>query len=142
MQVGAFLDHRNADRLVQRLRGENLEVIDRILEQSRILYRVLALPKDGEAYEAFLERVRGLGFTPELAEDGAAVAPAVPLQIAVETSRRLRDHGVTFRLEPAVGAAAFRVVRVGRFVNADEAERARVDLAARGLEGFVVREEP
>ena len=141
VQVGAFLDHRNADRLIQRLRAEHLEVADSIVEHSRVHYRVLAQPREGEAYESFLERLRGLGFTPETTDEGALVTAPVPLHAAVETSRRLRDQDIRVRLEQSASAAAFRVVRVGRFASADEAERARVELAGRGVEGFVVREQ-
>lgn len=141
VQVGAFLDHRNADRLMQRLRAENLEVADSIVEHSQVLYRVLAQPPDGEPYEAFIERLRGLGFTPETAEDGALVTAPVPLHAAVEVSRRLREHDIRSRLERSVSGATFRVVRIGRFGTADEAERARAELVGRGVEGFVVREQ-
>jgi hypothetical protein len=138
--VGAFLDHRNADRLIQRLRGDHLEVDDSILEHSRVLYRVVAEPREGEAYEGLLERLRGLGFTPEVTGDGALVTAPVPLYAAVETSRRLRENEVRVRLERSPSAAAFRVVRVGRFSTWEEAERARTELAGRGVLGFVVRE--
>lgn len=140
VQVGAFLDHRNADRLVQRLRAENLEVVDTVLEQSRVLYRVVALPAEGEGYGALVERLNALGLAPELTDDGAAVTGLMPLRSAVETARRLRDQGIRTRLDREAGAAAFRVVRVGGYPSAGEAERARAELAARGLEGIVVRE--
>src|SRR5215831_10322063 len=44
IQVGAFLDHRNADRLVERLRGEGLSAATVVLEQDRVLYQVLVVP--------------------------------------------------------------------------------------------------
>jgi len=141
VQVGAFLDHRNADRLMQRLRAENFEVADTIVEQSRVLYRVLARPRDEEGYDEFLERLRGLGFDPETTDGGALVTAPVPLHVAVEASRRLRESDVGVRLERATSAAAFRVVRVGRFESPEDAERMRVELAGRGIEGFVVREQ-
>ena len=140
LQVGAFLDHRNADRLVERLRSQEFEVVDRVVEHGRVLHRVLASPAEGEPYDALLERLRTLGFTPELAGDAVAVTAPGPLHEAVDASHRLRAAGITVRLEKAIGAATFRVVRVGRYGTAEEAERARADLAARGIEGFVVRE--
>jgi cell division protein FtsN len=138
--VGAFLDHRNADRLVERLRNQGFEVVDRVVEQGRVLHRVLAPLGEGEPYDALLARLRTLGFTPELTGDAVAVTAPVPLHEAVDASRRLSAAGITVRLEKAIGAATFRVVRVGRYGTAAEAERARADLAARGIEGFVVRE--
>lgn len=140
IQLGAFLDHRNADRLIERLRSEGVEVVNSVVEESRTLYRVLATPGDGEGYPALVQRLRALGFTPELSDDGAAVARPGPLRAAVETSRRLRDQGIRVRLERQVSSATFRVVRVGAYATADEAERARAELVGRGYEGFVVRE--
>jgi cell division septation protein DedD len=138
--VGAFLDHRNADRLVERLRSQGFEVVDRVVEHGRVLHRVLVSPGEGEPYDGLLERLRTLGFTPELTGDAVAVTAPGPLHEAVDASRRLRAAGIRVRLEKAIGAANFRVVRVGRYGTAEEAERARADLAARGIEGFVVRE--
>jgi cell division septation protein DedD len=140
VQVGAFLDHRNADRLVERLRGEDLEVSDWVVEHSREFYRVIAMPREEEGYEALLERLRALGFTSEPSEEGAAVTAPVGLHQAVELSRRLRDAEILVRLDRVASASVFRVVRVGRFTSAEAAERARTELRTRGVEGFVVRE--
>jgi cell division septation protein DedD len=140
IQVGAFLDHRNADRLIERLRGEGVEAANSLAEESRMLYRVVATPPDGDGYAGLAERLRALGLEPEAAEDGAAVTRPVPLTAAVETSRRLREQGVRVRLQRQASSAAFRVVRVGAYDTAEDAERARTDLAKRGYEGFVVRE--
>jgi cell division protein FtsN len=101
---------------------------------------VVATPREEESYDALLRRLTELGFTPELSGDAVFVTAPIPLHEAVDASRRVRDAGVQVRLEKTVGAAAFRVVRVGRFATAEEAERARADLAARGIDGFVVRE--
>jgi cell division protein FtsN len=140
IQVGAFLDHRNADRLIERLRGEGFEVASSLVEESRTAYRVLALPADGEGRDALVQRLRELGFSPELTGDGAAVTQPVPLRGAVETSRQLKAQGIRVRLEREASSAAFRVVRVGGYSTAEEAEKARGQLAAKGYEGVVVRE--
>ncbi len=104
------------------------------------MYRVLAMPADGAGYEPLVQRLRELGYAPELTDDAAAVTQPVPLASAVETSRRLREQGIRVRLEQRPSSAAFRVVRVGAYPTAEEAERARAELAARGYEGFVIRE--
>lgn len=142
IQVGAFLDHRNADRLTERLRGEGLDVVvNSVVEESRTMYRVLAMPADGAGYAPLVQRLRELGYdAPELTDDAAAVTRPVPLASAVETSRRLREQGIRVRLEQRPSSAAFRVVRVGAYPTVEEAERARAELAARGYEGFVIRE--
>jgi translation initiation factor IF-2 len=140
IQLGAFLDHRNADRLIERLRGEGLEAGNSLVDESQTLYRVLATPGDGEGYPALVQRLRGLGFAPELTDQGAIVSGPVALRTAVETSRRLRDQGIRVRLERQVSSGKFRVVRVGAYATAAEAERARAELVARGYEGIVVRD--
>jgi cell division protein FtsN len=140
IQVGAFLDHRNADKLMERLRGEGLEVAGTVLEEGRPLYRVLAQPSEGEGYPALAERLRELGLGSEVAEGGAAVGRPAPLASAVELSRRLREQGIRVKLARQASASAFRVVRIGGYETADEAERARAELAARGYDGIVVRE--
>jgi cell division septation protein DedD len=140
IQVGAFLDHRNADKLMERLRSDGLEVVGTMIEEGRPLYRVLALPADGEGYPALAERLRALGLGAEVAEGGAAVGRPAPLASAVEVSRRLRGQGIRIRLERQASASAFRVVRIGGYETAEEAERVRAELAARGYDGIVVRE--
>jgi cell division protein FtsN len=140
IQLGAFLDHRNADRLIERLRGEGLDAGNSLVDESQTLYRVLVTPSEGEGYPALVQRLRGLGFTPELTDQGAIVSGPVSLRTAVETSRRLRDQGIRVRLDRQVSSGKFRVVRVGAYATAAEAERARAELGARGYEGIVVRE--
>jgi cell division protein FtsN len=142
IQVGAFLDHRNADRLVERLRGEGLSAATVVLEQSRILYRVLVAPSEGTSVvpEAVLDKVRTLGFTVEPTDAGPAATGVVPLQTAVEASHRLRAQGVPVRLKQEIGSAAFRVVRVGAYETSRQAEETLAALQAKGVEGFVVRD--
>jgi len=140
VQVGAFLDHRNADRLAERLRAEGLEITDSVIEEQRVLYRVRVDPRSEESSENLLARLRTLGLSPEVTDDGIVASEPVPLRDAIETSRRLRGNGLMVRLEKAMGTAPYRVVRVGRFATFDEADRARGELAARGVAGFVVRE--
>jgi cell division protein FtsN len=140
VQLGAFLDHRNADRLTERLRGEGVDVANSVIDESRTMYRVLATPADDDGYKALVQRLRELGFTPELTGDAAAVTQPVPLAAAVEMSRRLREQGIRVRLEKRASSAAFRVVRAGAYGSAEEAERARAELASRGYDGIVIRE--
>ena len=142
IQVGAFLDHRNADRLVERLRSEGLSAATVIFEQSRVLYRVLVAPSEGASAvpEVVLDKVRTLGFTVEPTDAGPAATGVVPLQAAVEASHRLRAQGVPVRLKQEIGSAAFRVVRVGAYETSRQAEETLAALRAKGVEGFVVRD--
>jgi cell division protein FtsN len=141
VQAGAFLDHRNADRLAERLRNEGLSAATTAFEQSRVLYRVLLAGPEGESVpDDAIERVRELGHPVETTADGPAVTGPVPLRRAVETSHTLRQQGVRVRLKQEVSSSTYRVVRVGSFATVAEAEAALVALSAKGVEGIVVRE--
>jgi hypothetical protein len=141
--VGAFLDHKNADRLAERLRGDGLTATTSGFEQSRVLYRVLlAGPDDGSKSvpDEAVGRAKGLGHPVEMTADGPAVTGAVPLRKAVETSHTLRQQGFRVRLKQEVSSSTFRVVKVGSFATVGEAEAALATLTAKGVEGVVVRE--
>ena len=144
VQVGAFLDHKNADRLAERIRGEGLAAATSAFEQSRVLYRVLlAGPDEGSTSvpDEVVGRAKGLGHTVETTADGPAVTGAVPLRKAVETSHALRQQGFRVRLKQEVSSSTFRVVKVGSFATVAEAEAALATLTAKGVEGgIVVRE--
>jgi cell division protein FtsN len=141
VQVGAFLDHRNADKLAERLRGEGLPAATTAFEQSRVLYRVLLAGPDGGAVPSeVVERARGLGHPVGTTPDGPAVTGAVPLRKAVETSHSLRQQGIQVRLKQEVSSSTYRVVRVGSFATVAEAEGALATLTSKGVEGIVVRE--
>jgi len=142
IQVGAFLDHKNADRLMEKLKGDGLSAATTSFEQSRVLYRVLLVSGDGgRLSEDAIERVKGLGHPVETTSDGPAVTGLVPLRKAVETSHSLRQQGVPVRLKQEVSSSTFRVVRVGSFATAAEADAALAQLNAKGVEGVVVREQ-
>src|SRR5262249_31269182 len=141
VQVGAFLDHKNADRLVEKLKGDGLSAGTTSFEQSRVLYRVLLAGGEGaRVSDDAIERVKSLGHSVETTSDGPAVTGPVPLRKAVETSHSLRQQGVPVRLKQEVSSATFRVVRVGSFATAAEADAALAQLTAKGVEGVVVRE--
>jgi len=141
IQVGAFLDHRNADRLVERLRGDGLSAATTSFEQSRVLYRVVLVGgAGGRVTDDAVERVRGLGHPVETTADGPAVTGLVPLRKAVETSHALRQQGVPVRLKQEVSSSTYRVVRLGSFPTVAEADATLATLTARGVEGVVVRE--
>jgi cell division protein FtsN len=142
IQVGAFRDPQNADRLAERLRGEGADVVvGGAAGESESLYRIVARPPDGETIGSLAERLRGFGQRVEETPGGVVVGEPVPVRGAIETTRQLRGHGVRVRLErvPAQ-AAGLRTVRVGSYATLDDAERARGELVARGYPAAIVRE--
>lgn len=141
VQIGTFLDARNAERLVERLRGETLPVLSRVIESRKALYRVRALSPEAEGPEYPLQPLRAAGLAQEEMSGSPGITEPARLAAAVETARRLRHQGIVVRVERAVSSTVFHVVRVGAFGTVAEADRAQVELAARGLEGFVVREQ-
>ncbi len=141
VQVGAFADPKNAERLVERLRADGLRAGTTTFEQSRIAYRVLLGGTEGTvSAEQVAERARALGHTVESTPEGLALAGLLPLRRAVETSQALRQQGLPVRLKQQVSSTTYRVVRVGSFATSADAEATLATLAGRGLEGIVVRE--
>ena len=141
VQVGAFLDHRNADRLAEKLRGDGFSAATTSFEQSRVLYRVLLVSAEGgRASDDAVERARGLGHPVETTDDGPAVTGLVPLRKAVETSHTLKQQGLPVRLKQEVSSSTFRVVRVGSFATVAQAEAVLTALSGKGVDGVVVRE--
>jgi cell division protein FtsN len=140
VQVASFLDHRNAARMIEQLRGEGLPAETRLVEGHQVRYRVLATPGEGESDEELLARLSVLGFSAEVVNGGIAVMGFVPAEDADETASRLEDEGISVRAQDESRTVSYHVVRVGAYRTAEAAERARVALAARGLAGLVVRE--
>jgi cell division protein FtsN len=142
IQVGAFRDPQNADRLAERLRSDGADVlVGGSAGESESLYRIVARPPDGETIGGLVERLRGLGHRAEETAGGVLVGEPVAVRGAIETTRQLREQGVRVRLErvPAQ-AAGLRTVRVGSYATLEEAERARGELIARGYPAAIVRE--
>jgi cell division protein FtsN len=142
IQVGAFRDPQNADRLAEQLRREGADVlVTGSGGENGSLYRIVARPAEGESADRVVERLRGLGHRVEETPGGVVVGQPVAVRAAIETTRQLREQGVRVKLErvPAP-VAGLRNVRVGGYTTAEEAERARGELIARGYPAVVVRE--
>jgi cell division septation protein DedD len=143
VQVGAFQDDKNAERLAASLREGRLPV-----EVAQVTrggegegggrHQVVVSGSNVEAVSAAL---RGSGRTAEAAAGGVAVQPALPMREAVELSQKLRAAGLnaSIRRVASPGGATFHVVRVGGFPNRAEAVAAKRNLEQRGLGGFVAR---
>jgi cell division protein FtsN len=142
IQVGSFLEPRNAARLAEQLRGEGLAVESLIVDARRVRYRVLVPLEDGQDADALVARLRDLGFSPRKTDGAVAVTGFVPTPDADDAAGRLEDEGIAVRVEEENRAVAYHVVRVGAYETAEAAERGRDELAARGLSGLVVRVQP
>jgi cell division protein FtsN len=142
VQVGSFLEPRNATRLVEQLRGEGLPVESLVVEGRRGRYRVIAPLEGGADADSLVARLRGLGFSPRIAAGAVAVTGFVPTSEADDAAGRLEDEGIAVRVEEESRAVSYHGVRAGAYPTAEAAERGRDELAARGLPGLVVRVQP
>lgn len=142
IQVGSFLEPRNAARLVEQLRGEGLAVESLIVDVRRVRYRVLSPLADGQDADALVVRLRDLGFSARMADGAVAVTEFLPTADADDAAGRLEDEGIAVRVEKESRAVPYHVVRVGAYETAEAAERGRDELAARGLSGLVIRVQP
>lgn len=141
VQVGAFAEPAEADRLAARLRGEGFPISERVVERPRWLYRILVIPPPGGS-QALMAEIQGLGLSAAPGTQGLSGIGPLPLRRAVEAARRLDATGIEVRLIRETAKARLHVVRVGGFATPEEAEQARRDLAGRGLDGVVIREGP
>jgi cell division protein FtsN len=141
VQVGAFREEGNAQRLAATLRSRTLHV-----EVARV-ERVAAggdrhqLLVTGSSLDA-VARAIGNGRTARAVAGGIAVEPALPLKEAVALSRRLAADGLAVKIQRVAGQgaeAAQHLVRVGAFPTRARAGEARRELAAQGIAGFVTR---
>jgi cell division protein FtsN len=140
IQVGSFLDVRNAVRLVERLRGEGLPADIRTVEGQQMRYRVLVTPETGETAEPLFVRLGALGLAGTAVNGEIAVTGFVPTEEADAIASRLENEAIAVRVEREQRVVSYHAVRVGAYRVAPDAEGARVELAARGLEGVVVQE--
>ena len=141
VQVGAFLDHRNADRLAERLRGEGLRRRRRRSSRAESSTGCSSSAPTTAARPTTPSSACGDSGIPwRRPPTGPAVTGLVPLRRAVEMSHTLRQQGISVRLKQEVSSSTYRVVRVGSFATVAEAEATLATLTARGVEGVVVRE--
>lgn len=140
IQVGAFAEPADAERLATRLASEGLAVSRETVREPRWRYRLLVGAQDDGP--ALRERLRAFGLEPEPRAEGVGVGELLSLQRAVERSRQLAALGFEVRLIRETTTVTRHLVQVGGFETREAAERARRGLAARGLDGVVVPEEP
>jgi cell division septation protein DedD len=142
VQVGAFQDRRNADRLAEAIRAERLPVqlapVTRDAGGGNGSRHELLVT--GSTVEAVNRLLRG-HHSAEAVPGGALIRPALSLREAVELSKRLAGEGLTVKIRQAAvgGGSTYHVVRVGAFPDRARAMEARADLAAKGHAGFLTQ---
>jgi len=154
VQVGAFLEEKNAETLAKQLRGESFPV--QITQVTRGGGPAAAQPATpagaqnqlfitGSTPDAVNVALRGKG-TAQAVKGGVVVNPPFDLETAMSLSSSLKKDGfkVVIRRAKAAPAKAgsgptLHVVRVGGFADRAKAQQARGDLEAKGHPGFLTQ---
>jgi cell division protein FtsN len=139
VQVGAFREEGNAQRLAATLRSRNLHVEVARVERAAARGDRHQVLITGSSLET-VTRAIGNGRTARAVAGGIAVEPALPLKEAVALSRRLAADGLAVRIQRVAGQgveAVQHLVRVGAFPTRARAGAVRRALAADGITGFV-----
>jgi cell division septation protein DedD len=162
IQVGAFVQEKNAEALAKTLRAEQFPV--EIARLSRGVGGTSApvqpvesggqnqLVITGSTPDAVNAALKGKG-TAQVVKGGIVVNPAYDLETAMSLSSQLKKEGFKVIIRrarsgattaaPATGSGiTYHVVRVGGFADRAKAQQARADLEAKGHAGFVTQGAP
>jgi len=162
IQVGAFVQEKNAEALAKALRAEQFPV--EIARLSRGGGGTSAPAKTvesggqnqlvitGSTPDAVNAALKGKG-TAQVVKGGIVVNPAYDLETAMSLSSQLKKEGFKVVIRRAKSAATtaapatgggitYHVVRVGGFADRAKAQQARADLEAKGHAGFVTQGAP
>lgn len=143
MQVGAFQDRQNAERLALTLRAARVpvEVVSVTRRgdgsSSGTQHELFITGSSPEAVNAFLRgRHRA-----EAAPGGVVIRPALHLRDAVELTRQLAAEGLAVKIRRVArpSGTTQHLVRVGAFPDRARAIEARASLAAQGHSGFLTQ---
>jgi cell division septation protein DedD len=154
VQVGAFLEEKNAEALAKQLRGESFPVqISHITRGGGPAAAQPAQPAGaqnqlfitGSTPDAVNAALKGRG-TAQAVKGGVVVNPPLDLETAMSLSSSLKKDGfkVVIRRAKAAPAKAasgstLHVVRVGGFADRAKAQQARGELEAKGHPGFLTQ---
>lgn len=143
VQVGAFQDVRNAERLAGSLRTRKLRVEVAQVSRAESAPTRHEVVVSGASVEAVSGALGGNG----MARQSSAVVVAGPpldLREAVALSRRLAAGGFSVKIRrTGHGApATYHIVRVGGYASRAAAEAGRREVEGHGLAGFVTQGAP
>jgi cell division septation protein DedD len=162
IQVGAFVQEKNAEALAKALRAEQFPVEIARLSRGGGGASAPAKPVEsggqnqlvitGSTPDAVNAALKGKG-TAQVVKGGIVVNPAYDLETAMSLSSQLKKEGFKVVIRRAKSAATtaapatgggitYHVVRVGGFADPAKAQQARADLEAKGHAGFVTRGAP
>ena len=152
VQVGAFLEEKNAEALAGRLRGENFPVQVSVVARGGAPAPAKATGGQNQLFitgstpDAVNAALKGKG-TAQAVKGGVQVNPPFDLETAMSLSSSLKKDGFKVVIRRAKAAAprtagggpAYHVVRVGGYPDRTKAQQARGDLEAKGHPGFLTQ---
>jgi cell division septation protein DedD len=152
VQVGAFLEEKNADGLARQLRGENFPVQVSLVTRGGAPAPAKATGGQNQLFitgstpDAVNAALKGKG-TAQAVKGGVQVNPPFDLETAMSLSSSLKKEGfkVVIRRARAAtpktagGGPAYHVVRVGGYPDRTKAQQARGELEAKGHPGFLTQ---
>ena len=156
VQVGAFLEERNAEALAKQLRGENFPVQVSPLTRGGAPVAAPAKTSGGQNQlfitgsnpDAVNAALKGKG-TAQAVKGGVQVDPPFDLETAMSLSSSLKKEGFKVVIRRAKDAAApktaagggatYHVVRVGGYPDRTKAQQARGELETKGHPGFLTQ---
>jgi cell division septation protein DedD len=155
VQVGAFLEERNAEALAKQLRGENLRVQVSAVTRGGAPVSAAAKTSGGQNQlfitgstpDAVNAALKGKG-TAQAVKGGVQVNPPFDLETAMSLSSSLKKDGFKVVIRRATGAApkaaggagpTYHVVRVGGYPDRTKAQQLRGELEAKGYPSFLTQ---
>ena len=161
VQVGAFLEEKNAEALAKQLRGESFPVqISQVTRGGGAAAPAAPAPAKeaagqnqlfitGSTPDAVTAALKGKG-TGKAVKGGVVVDPPYDLETAMSLSSALKKDGFKVVIRrakaspaPATtksgGGATYHIVRVGGYPDRAKAQQARGDLEAKGHPGFLAQ---
>lgn len=155
VQVGAFLEEKNAEALAKQLRAEAFPVqISQVTRGGGPAPSAPAKPAGGQNQlfitgstpDAVNAALKGKG-TAQAVKGGIVVNPAFDLETAMSLSSSLKKDGFKVVIRRAKAAApptakagggtTYHVVRIGGYSDKAKAQQARGELEAKGHPGFL-----
>jgi cell division septation protein DedD len=164
VQMGAFVQERNAEALAKTLRAEQFPVEIARMNRGGGVASASAPAKavesggqnqlviTGSTPDAVNAALKGKG-TAQVVKGGIVVNPSYDLETAMSLSSALKKEGFKVVIRRAKSSAApaapaagggttYHVVRVGGFADRAKALQARADLEAKGHAGFLTQGAP
>jgi cell division septation protein DedD len=155
VQVGAFLEEKNAEALAKQLRGESFRVQVSAVTRGGAPGPAPAKGSGGQNQlfitgstpDAVNAALKGKG-TAQAVKGGLQVNPSFDLETAMALSSSLKKDGFKVVIQRAKGAApktaavggqTYHVVWVGGYPDRTKAQQARGELEAKGHPGFLTR---